>query len=164
MIILLIFIFLFPQNKCWRDRHHHNTNGKLEIIDMGGVSTFNEYQINKDDFKFNLIDTKFPKERRSRFTYKDFSLTLKLYSNDDTGNDRITIYFGEAVIYQSLFGEYKEVAIVNHSIYFNQLRFVIDNEHTPNNTAGAFSATIKIKDITRGRYRETGKPKPNINE
>lgn len=74
---------------------------------------------------------------------------IEAYSNVDTYNDRISVFHNEELIYQTEFGEFKEINIdfLFPDEEYSQIKFVVDNEGTKNFTPGAFSATIKIKRI-----------------
>lgn len=152
-LIFLAILFIIsckPQDqKCYHEVKEYLKEGQLEIIDMGGTSVFLMEDMLKEDFKFHKIDTKEPKTRYSHYYYKSFNLNLKLYSNNDTRNDRISIYHNEELVYQTEFGEELKL---NIDFYlpdeeYSQIKFVIDNIGTLNNTPGAFQATIKIKKL-----------------
>ena len=68
----------------------------IELIDMGGVSTFREFD---RPIRFTKIDTKEPRVRVSKKKYSSFSLKLHLDANNDTGKDRLTIFHGTKLIY-----------------------------------------------------------------
>ena len=142
--ILLLLASCNVSIKCWSDDQHIK-EGYFEVIDMGGVSTFNEYQLSDPNFKFSAIDTKKVKKRTTKYYYKNFDLHLRLWSNNDTGDDLITVLFADSVLYSGYFGEFKEISMICYQRSYGQLEFIVSNPHTPNYTAGAFSATITVK-------------------
>lgn len=146
-ILLFLSSCISNDQKCYKEHKDLAKQANLEIIDMGGVSVFLMEDMSKDDFRFHKIDTKEPKTRYSHYYYKSFNLNMKLYSNVDTHNDRISVFHNEELIYQTEFGEFKEINIDFNlkDEEYSQIKFVIDNSGTLNNTPGAFSATIKIK-------------------
>ena len=149
LAILFITSCKTTETKCYQENTKKCNEKQFEIIDMGGCSTFMISDMSEPNFKFHKIDTKEPKIRHSEGYYKSFNLTLKLYANEDTGNDRITVYHGENQIFQTHFGVYNVKCIDFHfpDEIHNKLKFVVDNTGTINNTPGAFSATIKIKKL-----------------
>lgn len=151
LFILIVFITSCKSidQECYKPKIQHTKNGNFEIIDMGGASVFLMEDMNNSNFKFHKIDTKAPKIRYSHYYYKSFQLHLKLYSNNDTGNDRISIFHNEELVYQTEFGDEKKLILDFHypDEEYSQIKFVVDNTGTLNNTPGAFSATIKIKKL-----------------
>ena len=148
-LILLLSSCSINDQKCYKEHKEKLKEGEFEIMDMGGVSVFLIEDMYKDDFKFHKIDTKEPKTRYSKYYYKSFHLYMKLYSNTDTGNDRIRVYHNEELVYETQFGEYQEIDVKFYlpDEEYSQIKFVVDNTGTLNNTPGAFSATIKIKKL-----------------
>lgn len=152
-LIFLAIMFIAScktqDQKCYYEEKDTLKTGDFEILDMGGVSIFLMEDMFNQDFKFHKIDTKEPKVRYSFYYYKSFTLHLKLYSNTDTGNDRIRIFQSEELIYETTFDEYEEIDLTFNlpDEEYSQIKFVIDNPGTVNNTPGAFQATIKIKKL-----------------
>ena len=112
----------------------------IELIDMGGVSTFREFD---RPIRFTKIDTKEPRVRVSKKKYSSFSLKLHLDANNDTGKDRLTIFHGTKLIYITDF-DVLDVKLKFAESSEDILYFIVDNPSMPNNTAGAFQASIKI--------------------
>lgn len=146
LLFLLFLLSCSVPQKCYEDKSKRVKSGGFEIIDMGGTSVFSMEDMFKSDFKFPLVGTKSYKKRYSNYYYTNFNLNLKLWSNDDTGKDRISVFYNEKLIFQEFFGEFEEVNInfINDNSC-SQIKFIVDNPGTINNTPGAFSALIRIK-------------------
>lgn len=142
---LLILASCSSESKCWFDKTPKVKCGGYEIIMMGGVSTINEYQLEQVGFKYDKITTSEARKRSSKYSYKAFSVSVSVASNDDTGKDRITIYFGAEPIAQYLFDDEEKKEMIFNKSDWQQISVVVDNPSTPNHSAGAFKATIKIK-------------------
>ena len=148
IIPLLILVSCSSEPKCWVDKTPKAKCGGSETIMMGGVSTINEYQLQQDGFKYDAITTNQPRKRVSKYVYRHFLININVDSNDDTGKDRITILFGEEPIAQYLFGEEEKYELEFYEQDdWEQISVVVDNQSTPNHSAGAFKATIKIKQL-----------------
>jgi len=147
ILLLLLLSSCNPVLKCWHDNTPKVKDGKFEIIDMGGVSTINQYQLDKEDFRYDAITNNHPRIKLSKYRYKHCLIHLRLGANDDTGNDRLMILFGGEPIFETEFGDgisEKEFDFFDNDSW-EQLEFVVDNPNTPNHSAGAFTVTIKIK-------------------
>ena len=158
-VSLCVVLFLFSQCslggiKCF---HFHDKKEMVrvcrqckdpknsELISMGGVSSMSKNEFTDKVNDFLRIDTKKEKVRISRNFYRQVGIVAVLDANDDTGKDRFRIFSGDVEIYEIMF----DVAILRLDFRLNEfskLRFVVDNPSMRNNTAGAFQATIRIRE------------------
>ena len=152
LLLLLLPLFSFSQ-KCWheehKDKHFYYVIPKINIayrehIDMTGVSTFTQHD---KSIKFSKIDTKCPKIRETRKMFKHFVLKIHLGSNDDTGNDRLTILYAYSPIYTYTFGENEDIELHFNFSDWEKLQFIVDNPLIKNGSPGAFNCIINIKEI-----------------
>jgi hypothetical protein len=112
---------------------------------MGGVSTFRDCD---KHVLYNKIDTKSPKIRETKKTFKHFIIHVFFSSNTDTGKDRLTILYAYHPIFE------KELSVDEETLdlHFNfsdwdKLQFIVDNPSMPNASPGAFECRITIKEI-----------------